>query len=365
MEKKNATILGQDLAFFKRRISKILKIGSLKIGGKEPIAIQSMLDLPSIDIEKNIEEALHLQNLGCDIIRVAVPNRESLVLIEKLKENISMPVVADIHFDYKLAIESVKAGADKIRINPGNIGSKEKIRAIVDVCSEKNIPIRIGVNSGSLEKDILEKYGSPNSKALFESAVRNIKLFESMNFRSMVLSIKSSDVTTAFDAYKMLAKACDYPLHLGITETGGGNLAIVKSSIGIGSLLLDGIGDTIRVSLTGKKEDEVLCAKDILKSLGLIENYGVEIISCPTCGRTKIDIISITKEVRQKLKFCKKNIKIAIMGCSVNGPGEAKEADIGIAGGNGYGVLFRKGKIIKTLPEEALVSSLVKEVENF
>ena len=271
----------------KRRLAKIVKIGDLKIGGNEPIAIQSMLDLPPENVEQNIEKALFLQNLGCNIIRIAIPNKKALLLIKELKKNISMPVVADIHFDYKLAIESVKAGADKIRINPGNIGSSEKIKAIVDACKEKNIPIRIGVNSGSVEKDILEKYGLPNAKALFESAIKNIKFFESLDFNNIVLSIKSSNVTTTFTAYKLLANACDYPLHLGITETGSGNLAVVKSSIGIGSLLLNGIGDTIRVSLTGRKENEILCAKDILKSLGLVKNYGVEIISCPTCGRTK------------------------------------------------------------------------------
>ena len=349
----------------KRRIARIVKIGNLNIGGKEPIAIQSMLDLPPECVEKNIEKALFLQNLGCDIIRVAIPNKKALLLIKELKKNISMPVVADIHFDYKLAIESVKAGADKIRINPGNVGSSEKIREIVNACKEKNIPIRIGVNSGSVEKDILAKYGSPNAQALFESAFRNIKLFESLNFNNIVLSIKSSDVTTTFIAYKLLAKACDYPLHLGITETGSGNLAVVKSSIGIGSLLLNGIGDTIRVSLTGKKEDEIICAKDILKSLSLVKNYGIEIISCPTCGRTKIDVLNIIKSVKEKLKFFKKNRKIAIMGCSVNGPGEAQEADVGIAGGNGFGVLFKKGKIVKILPEEELVSALVSEIENF
>ena len=349
----------------KRRPAKIVKIGNLKIGGNEPIAIQSMLDLPPNKVAENIKEALYLESLGCDIIRVAVPNKDALILIKKLKENVKMPVVADIHFDYKLAIESVKAGADKIRINPGNIGSTEKIKAVINACNEKNVPIRIGVNSGSLEKDILKKHGAPTAEALFESALRNIKIFENLDFNNIVLSVKSSDVVTTFLAYKLLAENFSYPLHLGITETGSGNLAVVKSSIGIGSLLLNGIGDTIRVSLTGKKEDEIICAKDILKSLSLLKNYGVEIISCPTCGRTKIDILNITKKVKEELKFFKKNIKIAIMGCSVNGPGEAKEADIGIAGGDGFGVLFKKGKIVKTLPEEELVSALVSEVKNF
>ena len=348
----------------KRRLAKVVKIGKLKIGGNEPIAIQSMLNLPPNEIEKNIKEALYLESLGCDIIRVAVPNKEALILIEKLKENINVPVVADIHFDYKLAIDSVKAGADKIRINPGNIGSTEKIKAVINACNAGNVPIRIGINSGSVEKDILKKYGTPTCGALFESALKNIKIFENLGFNNIVLSIKSSDVATTFLSYKLLAKACDYPLHLGITETGSGNLAVVKSSVGIGALLLNGIGDTIRVSLTGKKEDEIICAKDILKSLGLIKNYGVEIISCPTCGRTKIDILNITKKVKEELKFFKKNIKIAIMGCSVNGPGEAKEADVGIAGGNGFGVLFKKGKIVKTLPEKELVPALVSEIEN-
>lgn len=346
-----------------RRNCKTVDIGNVKIGGNSSICMQSMLNIDPQNIKANIEEALDLQKLGCNIIRVAVPNKNSLYLIEKLKENIAMPVVADIHFDYKLAVESVYAGADKIRVNPGNIGSKQNIKKIIQACQQKNVPIRIGLNSGSVEKDILEKYGSPSSEALFESAVRSVKLFESLDFDNIVLSVKSSDVKTSVKAYEMIADACEHPLHLGITETGNGNLAVVKSSIGIGSLLLRGIGDTIRVTLTDSPQAEVLCAKDILQSLGLLKNYGAEVIACPTCGRTKIDIIKITNEVKKRLANCQKNIKIAVMGCSVNGPGEAREADIGIAGGDGCAVIFKKGEILKKVDEENIVESLVKEIE--
>ncbi len=346
-----------------RRNCKVVGIGNVKIGGNNPICVQSMLNIDTKDIGSNINEALSLQKLGCNIIRVAIPDKESLNLLEKLKENTNMPVVADIHFDYKLAVEAVAAGADKIRINPGNIGSKQNIKKIVVTCQKKNIPIRVGINSGSLEKDILEKYGSPNSEALFESALRSIELFESLDFYNLVLSVKSSDVMTSVKAYEMIANACEYPLHLGITETGNGNLAVVKSAVGIGTLLLNGIGDTIRVTLTDTPQKEVLCARDILYSVGLLKDYGPEVIACPTCGRTKIDIIKITKDVKKRLSGCKKNIKVAIMGCAVNGPGEAKEADIGIAGGDGCAIIFKKGEILKKVDEGSIIESLIKEIE--
>ena len=345
-----------------RRYSKTIKIGNVKIGGNEKIAIQSMLNVPSDDIEGNIKQAMLLEKVGCDILRVAIPNMDAVKLIPKIKEKINIPLVADIHFDYKLAIESAFAGIDKIRINPGNIGDEEKIKLVVKTCKEKNIPIRIGVNSGSLQKDILEKYSHPCSEALFESAMYHVKLLEKFDFDNIVLSMKSSNVLTMIKAYELAAKECDYPLHLGVTEPGTEKMGIIKSSIGIGSLLAHGIGDTIRVSLTAPVENEIFCAKDILKSLGL-KNDGVEIISCPTCGRTKIDLINIVKEAEKQLAFCDKNIKVAIMGCVVNGPGEAREADIGIAGGDGVGIIFKKGKVLKKVKEENLLKELISEIK--
>ena len=347
----------------KRRISKVVSIGSVKIGSDKPIAIQSMLNVDSSDIEGNVESARKLKDIGCDILRVAVPNKESVKLVYEIKKKVNIPLVADIHYDYRLALACVDAGIDKIIINPGNIGNEEYIKKIVSVCIKKNIPIRVGVNSGSLERDILAKYKKITSQALCESALRNIRILEKFDFNNIVISIKASDVLTSVKAYEMLADMCKYPLHLGITEAGTGNLAIVKTSIGIGSLLLKGIGDTIRVSLTGSPESEIKCAKDILKSLGLIKNYGIEIISCPTCGRTNVNLIEIVKNVRERLSNCKKNIKIAIMGCGVNGPGEAKNADIGIAAGKECGVLFKNGKILRKLAEKELVNALVSEVE--
>ena len=346
-----------------RRVSKVVNIGKIKIGGDNPIAVQTMLKLDPLNIKSNVESAIKLKNMGCDILRAAVPNSESVKLIYEIKKKVDIPLVADIHFDYRLAIASIDAGVDKIRINPGNIGNKEYIKSVVNACNKKNIPIRVGVNSGSLEKDILEKHKKITSKALCESAIRNIRILESFDFNNIVVSIKSSDVVTSIKAYELLASICDYPFHIGITESGSGNLALVKSSIGIGALLLKGIGDTIRVSLTGSAESEIECAKDILKSLRIIKNTGVEIISCPTCGRTNIDLIKIVNEIKNRLSNCKKNIKVAIMGCIVNGPGEAKSADIGIAGGKGCGVLFKNGKILKKILEKDLVNALVSEVE--
>lgn len=342
--------------------TKQVKVGNVLVGGGAPVSIQSMLNIPASDIENSVKQAVRLEEAGCEIIRIAIPNMEAVRLIPALKENVKMPVVADIHFDYKLAIESVAAGVDKIRINPGNIGGTDRVKAVVDACKPKEIPIRIGVNSGSVEKEILAKYGSPTAEALCESALYHASLLEKFDYTNIVLSMKSSNVKTMVDAYKLAAEKCNYPLHLGVTEAGTERMGIIKSSAGLGALLLQGIGDTIRVSLTADPVKEIYAAKDILKALD-IRKDGVEFVSCPTCGRTKIDLISIATEVENRLRDCNKNIKVAVMGCAVNGPGEAKEADIGIAGGNGVGLIFKKGEIIRKVPEDKLIEELIKEVE--
>lgn len=342
--------------------TKQVKVGNVLVGGGAPVSIQSMLNIPATDIENSVKQAVRLEEAGCEIIRIAIPNMEAVRLIPALKENVKMPVVADIHFDYKLAIESVAAGVDKIRINPGNIGGTDRVKAVVDACKPKEIPIRIGVNSGSVEKEILAKYGSPTAEALCESALYHASLLEKFDYTNIVLSMKSSNVKTMVDAYKLAAEKCNYPLHLGVTEAGTERMGIIKSSAGLGALLLQGIGDTIRVSLTADPVKEIYAAKDILKALD-IRKDGVQFVSCPTCGRTKIDLISIATEVENRLRDCNKNIKVAVMGCAVNGPGEAKEADIGIAGGNGVGLIFKKGEIIRKVPEDKLIEELIKEVE--
>lgn len=347
----------------KRRSSKELSIGKIKIGGNNKIAVQSMLNIPPENIEGNVLQAQELKNAGCGILRIAVPNSDALKTLSKIKEKVDIPLVADIHFDYKLAIESITAGADKIRINPGNIGNEKKIEAIVKACSDKNIPIRIGVNSGSIEKDILKKYSHPTAEAMCKSAMYNVRLLEKFGFNNIAISVKSSSVTQTIDAYRLVAKECDYPLHIGVTEAGTNSVGIVKSSIGIGSLLADGIGDTIRVSLTSNPVDEIITGINILKALDL-NTEGVTLVSCPTCGRTKINLIKIANEAERLLQNVKKNIKVAIMGCAVNGPGEAREADIGIAGGDGYGVIFKKGKIIKKVSEENLLQELLEEIKS-
>lgn len=344
------------------KVTKQVKVGNILIGGGAPVAIQSMLNISAHDIENSVKQAKALEQAGCEIIRIAVPDMEAVQLISALKENVNMPVVADIHFDYKLALESVSAGVDKIRINPGNIGDINRVKAVVDACKPKEIPIRIGVNSGSVEKEILAKYGSPTAEALCESALYHASLLERFDYTNIVLSMKSSNVKTMVEAYKLASEKCDYPMHLGVTEAGTERMGIIKSSAGIGALLLQGIGDTIRVSLTDDPVKEIYAAKDILKALD-IRNDGVQFVSCPTCGRTKIDLISIATEVENRLRDCKKNIKVAVMGCAVNGPGEAKEADIGIAGGDGVGLIFKKGEIIKKVPEDKLIEELIKEVE--
>ncbi len=344
------------------KATKQVTVGNVLIGGNAPIAIQSMLNTPASNIEDSVKQAIQLEEAGCEIIRIAVPNMEAVRLIPALKERVSMPVVADIHFDYRLAIESVAAGVDKIRINPGNIGDDNRVKAVVDACKPKTIPIRIGVNSGSVEKEILAKFGGPTPEALCESAMFHASLLEKFDYANIVLSMKSSNVKTMVQAYQLASQRCDYPMHLGVTEAGTERMGIIKSSAGLGALLLQGIGNTIRVSLTADPVREIYAAKDILRALD-IRNDGIQFVSCPTCGRTKIDLISIATEVESRLRNCKKNIKVAVMGCAVNGPGEAKEADIGIAGGDGVGLIFKKGEIIKKVPENMLIDELIKEVE--
>ncbi|MBR1731580.1 MAG: flavodoxin-dependent (E)-4-hydroxy-3-methylbut-2-enyl-diphosphate synthase [Ruminococcus sp.] len=340
----------------------IVRIGNLKIGGGNRIAVQSMLNIPADDIENSVKQAKALEDAGCEIIRAAIPNMDAVKLIPALKEAVDTPIVADIHFDYRLALEAVAAGIDKIRINPGNIGSDDRVKAVADACKAKNIPIRIGVNSGSVEKEILAKYGAPTPEALIESALYHASLLEKFDFNDIVLSMKSSTVSSMIRAYELASESCDYPLHLGVTEAGTERMGLIKSAAGIGSLLLRGIGDTIRVSLTADPVREIYAAKDILKALD-IEKGGVQFVSCPTCGRTKIDLISLANEVQERLKDCKKDIKVAVMGCVVNGPGEAREADYGIAGGDGNGLVFKKGEILYKVPEEKLVDALIEEIE--
>lgn len=345
-----------------RRNSRKVKIGNLYIGGSEHIAVQSMLNVPAHDVEGNVMQAVALEKAGCEIIRVSVPDKEAVKTVEALKAAVKAPIVADIHFDYKLALDSLAAGVDKIRLNPGNIGSDDRVKVVADECARKGVPIRIGVNSGSLEKEILAKYGSPTPEAMCESAMYHVKLLEKFDFDNIVISIKSSDVQKMYEAYELLAEKCDYPLHLGVTEAGTQRMGLIKSAIGIGGLLLRGIGDTIRVSLTADPVNEVYAGFDILKAAGLLTGTPT-LVSCPTCGRTKIDLISIASEVEEHLRNVKKDIKVAVMGCAVNGPGEAREADIGIAGGDGCGLIFKKGEIIRKVPEEDIVAELLSEIE--
>ena len=339
-----------------------VKAGSVLIGGGAPVSIQSMLNVPSTDIEGSVAQAKRLEEAGCQIIRAAIPDMDAVKLIPALKEAVSVPIVADIHFNYKLALEACAAGVDKIRINPGNIGSDDRVKAVADACKSRNIPIRIGVNSGSLEKEILAKYGHPTSQALCDSALYHASLLEKFDFNDIVLSMKSSTVSTMVQAYEIASQSCDYPLHLGVTEAGTERMGVIKSAAGLGALLLRGIGDTIRVSLTADPVREVYAANDILKAIDLKQG-GVQFVSCPTCGRTRIDLVKIAGEVEDRLRGCEKNIKVAVMGCVVNGPGEAKEADIGIAGGDGCGLVFKKGEIIAKVPEDKLVDALMEEIE--
>lgn len=343
-----------------RRKSKKIKVGKIFIGGESPISVQSMLNANSSDLKENIRQGKELESAGCEIIRVSVPDLKSVNIIYALKENLHVPIVADIHFNHKLAIEAAEAEANKIRINPGNIGNRENIKAVAEICNKKNIPIRIGVNSGSVEKKFLSEYGGATPKALCESALYNASLLEEFEFNNIVISAKSSSVEDTVSAYRMLAKSCNYPLHLGITETGAQEMGILKSAAGIGALLLDGIGDTIRISLTASPINEVKAGINLLKALRL--KNGIDIISCPTCGRTKINVEKLTNEVEKRLHGCDKNLKVAIMGCVVNGPGEASHADIGICGGNGVGVLFKKGEKIRSIPEEEILDNLIIEI---
>lgn len=339
-----------------------VRLGNIYIGGDAPVTIQSMLNTPAEDIEASVLQAKRLEEAGCEIIRAAVPNRDAVKLIYALKNAVSVPIVADIHFDYKIALDCVAAGVDKIRINPGNIGSDDRVKAVADACKAAGVPIRIGVNSGSLEKSILEKYGHPTAEALCESALYHASLLEKFDFNDIVLSMKSSTVATTVKAYELASQKTDYPLHLGVTETGTEYGGIIKSSAGIGSLLLHGIGDTIRISLTADPVREVVAAKELLRSVGL-RNDGVEFVACPTCGRTKIDLISLANKVQERLSGVDKHIKVAVMGCVVNGPGEAKEADIGIAGGDGCALIFKKGEILRKVPEDMIIDELLKEIE--
>ena len=339
-----------------------VKVGNTYIGGGADISVQSMLCVPAHDIKGNVEQALRLQSAGCDIVRVTVPDKEALKTVEALKKAIDIPLVADIHFDYRLAVESVAAGVDKIRINPGNIGSDDKVKAVADACRKAGVPIRIGVNSGSLEKEILAKYGAVTPEAMVESGLYHISLLEKFDFSDIVLSLKSSDTQNMYKAYELAAQKCRYPLHLGVTEAGTENMGIIKSAAGIGGLLLRSIGNTIRISLTDDPVKEVEAGIKLLKAIG-IRNDGIKFVSCPTCGRTEIDLIGIAKEAEKRLAKINKNLTVAIMGCVVNGPGEANAADIGIAGGKGCGVIFKKGEIIAKLPENQLLDRLVEEVE--
>ena len=337
-----------------------VKVGDLLLDGKK-IYIQSMLNIPAEDIEGSVRQAVMLEKAGCEIVRAAIPNKEAVKLIPAIKEKISIPLVADIHFDYRLAVAAAEAGIDKIRINPGNIGSMEKVKEVVKACQSRSIPIRIGVNGGSLEKDLLEKYGRPAPEALVESAMRHVRILEDCDFDDIVISLKSSDVSTMIGAYRLLAEKCSYPLHLGVTEAGTQRMGIIKSAVGIGSLLCDGIGETIRVSLTDDPVNEIYAAKDILKAVG--KGSGVRIVSCPTCGRTKIDLISLAKQVEEAVRDVDKDITVAVMGCVVNGIGESGNADIGIAGGDGCAVLFAKGKMLRKVSESEALSALLDEID--
>ena len=337
-------------------------VGGVPIGGGAPVVIQSMLNTKTTDVEGSLAQIRALKTAGCQIARLAVPNMEAAKTFAEICKESPLPLVADIHFDYKLAIAAAEGGAAKIRINPGNIGGEDRVKAVVDVCKERKIPIRIGVNGGSLDKKLLEKYGHPTAEALVESAFQHLELLEKYGFYDTCVSMKSSTVPTMVAAARLFRSKCDYPIHIGVTETGPVRMGLMKSAMGIGTLLLDGIGDTIRVSLTDDPVEEIYAAKDILKAAGL-RKEGVNIISCPSCGRTQIDLIGLVNKVDEALKNCEKPITVAVMGCIVNGPGEAREADIGIAGGDGCGMLFEKGQQIEKLPYDELLPALLKRIE--
>lgn len=344
--------------------TKVVQIGTCKIGGGNPILIQSMTNTKTEDVKSTVAQILSLEKAGCDIIRCAVPTLEAAMAFSEIKKQIHIPLVADIHFDYKLAIAAMENGADKIRINPGNIGSKERIKAVIDVAKSRNIPIRVGVNSGSLEKNLVEKYHGVTAQGLVESALDKVKIIEDLGYDNLVISIKSSDVLMCIEAHEQIALKSTYPLHVGITESGTVYSGNIKSSVGLGAILSRGIGDTIRVSLTGAPVEEVKTAKLVLKTLGL-KKGGIEVVSCPTCGRTRIDLISLANQVETMVQDFDLDIKVAVMGCAVNGPGEAREADIGIAGGVSEGLLIKKGEIIKKVPEMELLNTLREELLNW
>lgn len=347
-----------------RKNTKKIEVGKVPIGGKSPISIQSMTTSKTYDVDSIVEEIIRLEKAGCDLIRASLPDMDSIRAIPEIKNRINIPLIGDIHFNYKLALAAIEEGIDKIRINPGNIGSRKNVEKVLEKAKSYNIPIRIGVNSGSLEKDILQKYGHPTADAMLESAEKHLQICREFGFEELVVSLKSSDVLLMIEANRKFSAKHDYPLHLGVTEAGTGWKAELKSSIGIGTLLAEGIGDTIRVSLTDDPVREIETARQILKSLGLISG-GLDIISCPTCARTQADLVALVKELEERTGHIQKNLKIAVMGCAVNGPGEAREADLGIACGKNGGLLFKKGKVIKTIPEDQMISRLVEEIEKF
>ncbi len=350
-----------------RRVSRTVYVGGIPLGGAHRIPIQSMTNTDPHDLAATLAQARALEAAGCDILRLTVPDRAAADTLRALKtEGIRMPLVADIHFDYRLALAAIEAGVDKVRINPGNIGDRSRVRAVVDACRERQIPIRIGVNSGSLEKHIYEKYGAPTAEALAESALYHASLLEELSYENIAISVKASTVPVMIAANRILAKRTDYPLHLGVTEAGGGSRALIKSAVGIGALLSEGIGDTVRVSLTDDPVEEIAAARAILASLGLADKPGMDIVSCPTCGRTRIDLIALCRAFEARAAeegLLSKNIKVALMGCVVNGPGEAAEADIGIAGGKGEALLFKKGKTVKKIPEQSVIETLIGEIK--
>ena len=345
-----------------RRLTRQIKIGPVLIGGDAPIAVQSMTNTKTQNVQATLEQIRKLADAGCDIIRCAVPDMDAALALKDIVGGSPIPVIADIHFDYRLALQAIEAGVQGLRLNPGNIGGNEKVKAVVEAAKPKHIPIRIGVNAGSLPKDLLEKYGHPTAEALVEAAWRHIRILEEMDYRNIKISLKCHDVPLTLEAYRLLASQCDYPLHVGITEAGTVTSGIIKSAVGIGALLAEGIGDTIRVSLTGDPVNEVKAGFEILKALGL-RTYGPTLISCPTCGRTSIDLEKLATVVEARLADVKEPISVAVMGCIVNGPGEAREADVGIAGGKGEGLVFRKGQVIKKVPEDCLVNELFNEID--
>ncbi|HBK53638.1 flavodoxin-dependent (E)-4-hydroxy-3-methylbut-2-enyl-diphosphate synthase [Syntrophomonas wolfei] len=346
-----------------RHKSRVIKVGTVPVGGEHPVVVQSMTSTDTRDIERTVKQIQQMEAAGCELVRVAVVDEEAARALARIKKKINIPLIADIHFDHRLALKSLEAGADGLRINPGNIGEEKKLREVVKACSEKKTPIRIGVNAGSLDKRILEKFGGISAPAMVESALENVKLLEDMDFHEIKLSLKASSVMLTVEAYRLLAAEVDYPLHVGITEAGTKDRALIKSALGIGMLLYEGIGDTIRVSLTADPVDEVWAAYEILRSLGM-RRRGIELISCPSCGRCEIDLIETAEEVDRKIRHYQQNLKVAVMGCVVNGPGEAREADLGIAGGRGFGLLFKNGEIIKKVPESELVAVLLREIED-